>query len=221
MTEPKQRDWAEWHKPYDDEGSYLSRRLAAVKAAIAEFLDRSPAGPIRVLSVCAGEGRDLLEVLPGHPRRADVSARLVELDPRLVERARAAAAAAGLDAVEVVEGDASPTTAYDGIAPADLLLVCGVFGNISEADIEHTVRSLPSMCRPGATVVWTRHRVEPDVTPSVRGWFVDAGFEELSFTGPEDAKFGVGVNRLTAPPQPFVSGLQLFEFVGDGADANR
>jgi hypothetical protein len=33
-----------------------------------------------VISLCAGQGRDLLGVLADHPRREDVRARLVELD---------------------------------------------------------------------------------------------------------------------------------------------
>jgi hypothetical protein len=45
-------------------------------------------------------------VLAGYARRPDVSARLVELDHTSVLAARRAAAA-GLDAVEVIEADAS------------------------------------------------------------------------------------------------------------------
>src|SRR5580700_6424312 len=82
-------------------------------------------GPIRVISVCAGQGRDLIGVLDRHPRRSQVTARLVELDPRLVGEARAKAEDAGLPNVDVIEGDASTTTAYAGAVPADVILVCG------------------------------------------------------------------------------------------------
>ncbi|MEQ1787321.1 MAG: SAM-dependent methyltransferase, partial [Acidimicrobiales bacterium] len=67
-------DWVAWHAPYDDPGSNLARRLRWVQRRIRLALDDALPGPIRVLSLCAGQGRDLLEVLPDHPRRGDVRA---------------------------------------------------------------------------------------------------------------------------------------------------
>ena len=76
--------------------------------------------------------------------------------------------------VEIVTGDASDIDLYEAPVPAELVLVCGVFGNISDADIRHTIGTLPSLCAPDATVIWTRHRRPPDLTTEVREWFVDA-----------------------------------------------
>ncbi len=118
MSEPDDR-WVRWHDAYDDPRSAQTRRLRLVQQQIGLMLDAAPAGPIRVLSLCAGQGRDLLEVVRDHPRRADVSARLVELDPRLVAVARASAAAIGGARIEIVEGDAGTTDAAAGIVPAD------------------------------------------------------------------------------------------------------
>ena len=211
---PEQRDWVAWHTPYDEPGSNLERRLRWVQRRIRQFLDDAKLGRIRVLSLCAGQGRDLLEVLADHPRGADVTGRLVELDETNAARARAAAAGAGLDALEVVQADASNTAAFAGAVPADLLLVCGVYGNISDPDVANTVRHLPELCAPNATTIWTRHRKDPDLTPAIRQWYVDAGFEELTFDTDEGFLFGVGTYHLTAPPLPYVPGRQLFDFVG-------
>jgi hypothetical protein len=167
-------------------------------------------GPIRVVSMCAGQGRDLIGVLDGHRRAADVRARLVELDPRNCEFARATAP----PGVEIVTGDASEVDAYRGAVPAELVLVCGVFGNISDEDIQRTINTLPSLCAPAATVIWTRHCRPPDLTPDVRKWFVAAGFDEVAFEAPDDFIFGVGVNRLARDPAPFVPGVKMFDFVG-------
>src|SRR4051794_39098778 len=128
-------DWVDWHAGYDDPESRLTLRLRIVQEQIRAALDRAPAGPIEVISMCAGQGRDLLEVLPGHPRGVDVRARLVELDPGNVASARAAGAAA----VEVIEADAGLVDAYRGRIPAYLVLACGVFGNIIDADVERTI----------------------------------------------------------------------------------
>jgi hypothetical protein len=204
------RDWREWHQAYDSEGSPLARRLAAVQQGIREVLDSAPAGSVGIISMCSGEARDLAGVLAGHPRALDVHGCVVELDPELASRARDNLPGR----IDVVVGDAGMSTAYEDAMPADLVLVCGVFGNITDADMEHTVRLLPSLCAPGATVIWTRHRRPPDMTTAVRAWFAEAGFEETAFVAPEGTAFGVGMHRLTGPTAPFRPHVRLFEFVG-------
>jgi hypothetical protein len=55
----------------------------------------------------------------------------------------------------------------------------------------------PALCAPGATVIWTRHRRPPDVTPRIRAWFTDAGFREVAFETLDTATpLAVGVGRL-------------------------
>ncbi len=142
-------------------------------------------------------------------------ARLVELDPRNASAASAAAAAAGLDQVEVVVGDATVTTAYDGAVPADLVLVCGVFGHAADDDIRRIVLLLPSLCAPDATVIWTRGGFQPDLRPTIRAWFADAGFDEVAFLTGDAGSWGVGANRLAVAPSPFEPGLRLFTFLDE------
>src|SRR6476660_2079079 len=158
-------DWYAWHGDYTDPASGLSARLRTVQERVRAELDRLPPGPLRVVSMCAGQGHDLLGVLVDHPRRDDVSALLVEYDPRNVAAARVAVADAGLTAVRIVEGDAGLVDAYAGYAPADLVLACGVFGNVSDADIRRTVDACRGLCRRDGAVIWTRHRREPDLVP--------------------------------------------------------
>jgi predicted RNA methylase len=211
------KDWLAWHEQYDDhEGSNLAARLGRVQASISAVLDAAPAGPIRVLSMCAGQGRDLLGVLAEHPRAPEVQAVLVELDPRNAAIARAAAAALEAADVEVIEADAGTTGVYRAAAPAHLLLVCGVFGNISESDIADTIAALPSLAAPHAHLIWTRHRRAPDLTPWVRQQVEQAGFSEVAFETGGDPRsgtdFGVGRARLDRAPDPFVADRRLFSF---------
>jgi predicted RNA methylase len=208
------RDWAEWHEPYDDPASLLSGRLRRVQAHFAALLDRQPPGPVQVISLCAGQGRDVIGVLAQHPRRADVRARLVETDPRNVEHARRAAAAAGLDAVEVLAADAGRADAYAGAVPAQIVVACGIFGNVTDADIARTVAALPGLCAPGAGVIWTRHTRPPDVTAAIRSWFAAAGFAEESYEAPEATRQGIGRHRLDGAPAPLPAGERLFTFAG-------
>ncbi len=223
--------WVLWHAPYEDPASNLSQRLAAVQSMVRAALDEIPdthQGPIRIVSLCAGQGRDVIDVVATHPRGPEVSGLLVELDPALVAFARDRAARAGLgggdDAaadgvsgrIRIVEGDASHSRWYADDVPADIVLVCGVFGNITAADIKNTIQAMRGFCAPGGHVVWTRHRRPPDLTPTIRADFADAGFTELAFEAPEGTVLAVGHYRLDGEPAPFDPDQQLFDFVGDG-----
>jgi hypothetical protein len=163
--------------------------------------------------MCAGQGRDVIPVLAQHPRRNDVQATLIELDERNAAAAEASAHDAGLAGVRVVRGDASLTDNYAEYVPAEIVLACGIFGNITDDDIHRTVARLPSFCAPGATVLWTRGRWQGhDVTVDIRRWFAESGFDEIAFDAPADATYSVGANRLIAAPPPFERGIKMFTF---------
>ena len=168
--------------------------------------------PLTAVSVCAGQGHDLIGVL-AHRRDADrVRATLLEKDERNVAAARAAARSAGLTGVLVHQADAGDPAAYRGAVPADLVLLAGVLGNIDDADIRTTIAALPQLCNRGATVIWTRSRRPPDRTGAIRAWLEEAGFAEVSFTATPDDLFSVGVHRLTAAPRSLTATTPLFRF---------
>lgn len=214
-TRPELRDWKQWFEAYDDPGSPLAGRLAVVRRGIRRALQEAPAGTIRILSLCAGEGRDLIPVLADHPRRADVRARLVEFDPAIAQKARDAAAAAGLGAcVEVVTGDAADPAHHGGHAPADLLLLCGIFGNISDADIQNTVEHAARLTARGGTAIWTRHRREPNLVPTIHDWFSAAGFATLWESDPElPTNIYVAGHRQEREPVSTPMDRKLFTFI--------
>ena len=204
--------WTDWHHAYADPASPLSQRLAVVVARIREALDLLPGGPLRLISVCAGQGHDVVGALAGHPRADDVTGRLVEADPTNAGLAHAALQGAGLDRIEVVCADAAVTTAYDGAAPADLLLLCGVFGNVTDDDVRTTVTTARMLCAAGGVVLWTRHRRAPDLTPTIRGWFDEAGFDELAFDSPGPDSYSVGMHRSREEPVALAP-VRMFAFV--------
>jgi hypothetical protein len=204
-------DWSAWHRDYDDPDSALAQRLAAVQGQIQAALEVAPPGPLHAISLCAGQGRDLIGVLARHPRRADVVARLVELDPRIADVARRAAQAAGLSQVEVVTADAALTDHYAGMVPAYLVLACGVFGNMTDDDVQRTVGYCTQLCAHGGTVVWTRGRWPPDLVPQICDWFAARGFEPLWVSDPA-AGWGAAAHRFTGTPAPLERGAQMFTF---------
>jgi hypothetical protein len=213
------RDWHEWYRDYDDPASSLSQRLAVVRSQLASLLEAAAPGPVRLLSLCAGDGRDTLPVIAAAPGLS-VSAVLVDLDAGLADSARQSAAGLRLARVDVRTADAGDTSCAAGGVPADVVMACGIFGNITDADIARTVDTLPSMLAPGGAVVWTRgHRVPGDPTSSpdpaelVRSRFATAGFDEVAFVRPEERSFRVGVHRWPGPSPDFRPGVRMFTFV--------
>jgi Putative methyltransferase len=213
MDEVTERDWYAWHHDYDDPATALAQRLAAVQGQIQAALDVAPPGRLHAVSLCAGQGRDLIGVLARHPRRADVTARLVELDPRNAEAARRAAQAAGLPQVEVVTGDAALTDNYAGRVPAYLVLACGVFGNMTDEDVQRTVGYCAQLCAHGGTVVWTRGRWQPDLVPQICAWFAARGFEPVWVSDPVN-RWGAAAHRFTGTPAPLELRARMFTFTG-------
>ncbi|HEV2885599.1 MAG TPA: class I SAM-dependent methyltransferase family protein, partial [Jatrophihabitans sp.] len=197
----------------------LSARLAVVRSEIRAALDRLAATgrsePLTVLSACAGDGRDILGVLAeqGDRLAGRVSVTLLETDPRNLERAERFCRDTGLAGVRLLDRDAGLSSSYLGAVPADLVLMCGVFGNLVDADVRRLVGFLPRLCRPGATLIWTRSRRAPDLTPTIRDWLAAAGFTELAFTAPPDVLYSVGAHRYAGQAQPLLLDQRLFDFV--------
>jgi hypothetical protein len=201
-------DWLAWHREYAEPDSSLARRRQVVqrylRRTLAELASTSLApadGPIRLLSLCAGDGGDVLEVLAGPPP-VPVRALLVELDPELADRARTLAARLGLADVLVRTADAGRPANYGELAPAHIVLACGVFGNVGQDDVRRTIDALPGLLCPAGRVIWTRGRGVDgtDASQPIRRLFAERGFTELDFTAPDDAKFRVGLHRLDRVP---------------------
>lgn len=207
------KDWVEWHRQYDDASSDLSARLSAVQ----QELERSLAGRRKrepaLISICAGQGDDVLGVLARTRPRGRVHARLIELDPRLAGVAQKRIQDWGLEGVEVLQADAGLTSSYEGFPPADVVLVCGVFGNIADRDVLRTIDTLPQLIAAEADVIWTRSRRKPDLTPSIRKRFAQAGFSERAFLAPDQYEWSVGVNRFVGEPRTLQRDERIFTFV--------
>jgi hypothetical protein len=207
------RDYQQWHKAYDDPDSGLSWRLNVVQRYLRDALVRH-AGQIRVLSLCSGDGRDIIGVLDGRKDADRVQVTLIELHPDIARQAHAAAETAGLEHVEVRVLDAGNTSSYLGAVPADVVLMVGIFGNISHVDLEQTIKASPQLCGPEATLLWSRGRDRDDLNDAVRSWFAEAGFVELHYdTRESGSRPALGAMSYQGDSQPLESGRQLFTFL--------
>jgi hypothetical protein len=218
------RDYQDWHRRYDDPDSGLSWRLQRVRRFLADALDEL-GGDRRVLSVCAGDGRDVFGVLAERTDADRVSAVLLELHPQLAQQAREAAERSGCPHVEVRAVDASRLQAYEGAVPADVVLMVGIFGNIADVDVWRLIDFAPQLCRPGAVLIWSRGRTfarelpgvsAGDINDEVRARFASAGFEERAYETHEGGgRPALGMVRYVGPaivldPDPSVA---LFTFL--------
>jgi ubiquinone/menaquinone biosynthesis C-methylase UbiE len=207
----EKRDWCAWHQEYENRSSPLHQRLAIVQREIRRALPQQLDYPFLAISLCAGQGDDLVGVLKEYPHAARVRARLVDSEENNIAKLRKNAKDAGLHHLEAIHADAGYTRVYQGIVPADLVLLCGIFGNISDADIQNTIRCLPQLCKTGAMVIWTRSRRSPDLTPSIRRWFHGNGFSEIAFQAPDGVLFSVGAHRFEGQPRA-LEDVRLFTF---------
>lgn len=189
-------DWLAWHEAYDDPSTSLTRRLGVVQRRLGAVLDLID-GRIKLLSLCAGDGRDAIPVLAARAASLSVSALLVERDEVLSQRAKDEASRAGLGSVEVRCADAGDPDSFSDGLPVDVLMLCGIFGNIEHDLVKDVIDVVPGLLAADGYVVWTRGGSDPDRRPEVRSWFRARGLAELSFDGAPE-KFGVGVNQLAS-----------------------
>lgn len=207
------KDWVKWHKHYDTADSSLNQRLALVQSAIRQCLPQQR-NAYTILDICAGDGRDLIEVLSNYEHKDSLRGVLVELDPQLVNEMQMRAKTANIPPdLKIIQEDASQTHTYKDNIPADLILLCGVFGNISDDDVAKTIQTLPQLCKPGTRVIWTRHRRSPDRTNNIRNLFRDNGFDETDFVSTNDSAYGVGVHTFNASAPDISDDVTMFRFI--------
>lgn len=209
--------WKLWHRKYDTCTS-LQSRLQLVCSQIRAALDESQSRPFHIVSICAGDGRDLIQALSDHPHRNDVVAWLLDTDEEALARGRNAAASAGLAHVlRFVCADATLASNYVAIAPVDLVLVSGVLGHLQNDTAPAFLEVLPMLCKVGGWFIWNRHRESNDGLKQIsiiRAVLRRVGFREGQFQITNPDGFAVGRACFAGKPMVLDPQRMLFEFVG-------
>jgi hypothetical protein len=209
----RSRSWAGWPaEAYMRER--FQQRLLAVQQHLRTNLDEAPAGPIKLISLCAGDGRDVISVLRTHERRRDVSAWLVELDRQSVAAGIRDSSIAGLqDAVHFVNADATDFVTYMGMAPVDIVLACGVWGHVPMHQRESLVGALAALCKPRGAVTWTRG-VSCGITRlnQIEIQFARPKWECVQTTITADKKWAVATYRYAGLPVELPRAGRIFDF---------
>ena len=220
VTRQRVGEWNDWHDAYQDTTSELAGRMMAVRQHVAAIVADAPAGPVTVLSICGGQGRELIGALEDHPRKTDVRGRLVELDGDNTAFAARWSAEVGLTGLEIVTGDASLSAAYEGLAPIDLVVISGVFGHLSNDDRLHLIDFTRQLCHAGTGVVWTSHQSHDGPAEWLRRAFREREFEELEHAVVPGDDFQLTVTRsvYTGTQQPFDPHEKIFTFGSSRAE---
>ncbi len=211
-------DWAEWHKRYESVPS-LQERLAVVCEEISLAISATRTKPVRILSICSGDGRDVILSTAASKLRKSISGVLIELNPDLVARGRSTIKEFSLqEEISFQCSDATKSETYRSIAPAHIVVLSGVFGNLKYEDVGLLIDSLRSLCEPKARVIWTRNLNEfgdgETVVGGIKKLFANVNFTEASYTKTPSGVFAVGTHvyegeTLNLPARPV-----LFRFSG-------
>ena len=205
--------WNGWPERAYQQDRYR-QRLSAVQDQLAECLDHAPVGPVRIISVCAGDGRDAISVLTTHPRRHDVSAWLVEQDRRSILDGTRRAANFGLaNTVTFLNGDATDYATYQRIAPADIVLLCGVWGHVPTLERVPLVRALTALCKARGVVIWTRGiSTGLERLHEIQSKFATSSWELGRVSITPDKKWAVVIHRYLGLPNTLPTSGRLFHF---------
>ena len=115
--------------------------------------------------------------------------------------------------------DAGLSSHYVSERPIQVVLVCGVFGNVHDDDAHATITALGSLTATGGSVLWTRHRRPPDLVPMIRRWFEEAGFDEtrteLEHTAPD------AISAAACQVAGMVGAAAIVSYTTSGATALR
>jgi hypothetical protein len=206
-------DWDAWHDGYrtDEE---LKARLSLVRTLIAQSLSNAPAGEIVLLSVCCGDARDILGILPTHPRRTDVLGWLLDINPNLIDKAKQGIDLHGLgSSVSAIVADATMASSYTEIPPANVVIFAGVFGGVEPDEFSRLVRNLRTLCASSAFVIWTRHaRGGTRQAEQIQKEFASNRFSSVELLTTPQAHFYVGLNRYDGPTEGLDQEERLFTY---------
>jgi hypothetical protein len=197
--------WSGWSESAYRKRGY-QQRLLLVQEQLAQCVDTARPGTIRILSMFAGDGRDVLGVLGNHQRQNDVVACLIEQSSQAVDTGTQRALELGLESVATFRHtDATDYEAYRGLAPADLILLCGVWGHVPSQERPQLIQALASLCAAGGMVIWTRGISKGmKQFEQIEGLFTAAQWEPVQIRFTPNNQWAVATHRYygTAIPRP-------------------
>jgi ubiquinone/menaquinone biosynthesis C-methylase UbiE len=206
-------NWSGWPELAYQRPNYRER-LRVVQEQLAECLDQAPHNPLRLLSICAGDGRDVIGVLQSHRRREDVEAYLVELNGQSVSEGVKNVRGSGLEnVVKFIHADATEYSTYKNLAPCDIVLICGVWGHVTANERANLIHALALFCKPSGKVIWTRKISKGEhMLKVVQSQFDEASWTLVRQSSTSDNKWAVCTYRYHGPALEVPANGRIFSF---------
>ena len=203
-------DWFEWHSVYDNPNISLKIRLAVI-ADFLKFAWENLPRELRILSICAGQAREIEKAVSEGNLDHRSGIDLLDLSEANLAIAVRRLAPLSKGTVTSHVCDAGHSSSYEGHVPANCLVIVGVFSNLSLAHAQRLVARLPQFCSPGAYVIWTRKRDDTDSAGNLRAAFGIAQFRLVRFALVDDVF--VVIHQYCGELQRVQLGERIFEFV--------
>jgi hypothetical protein len=143
-----------------------------------------------------------------------VTAWLVELDRHSVAAGIRESALASLeDKVQFVNDDATDYATYQNIAPAEIVLVCGVWGHVPADERMSLIKGIEALCKPGGMSIWTRGVADGrDRLHEIESLFARPLWECVRTTATGDKQWAVSTHRYCGQRVELPQAGRIFNF---------
>jgi 2-polyprenyl-3-methyl-5-hydroxy-6-metoxy-1,4-benzoquinol methylase len=200
--------WYDWHiEKHSDPNSYTSQRMTDIGLVIEEYL-KDTVHRSNIVSVCAGQGLDLIPILRQYPNSAD--AYLIDIEQQNIDHINKIST--GLEGIHTYAADATVSNTYinNKIPRANLLLVCGVFAHLTSEDQSIFIQNMRSLLKPGGYVIWTRI---DEYLNDIHEKFENNGYKKIDLSHINLSTGSVGMSRLKESIKTLHPDKQIFNFL--------
>jgi len=173
--------WTEWHEEaYNDINSLPYQRTEIVKDLINKYLSEIDKN-IVVISIGAGQSRDILPVLIGRKDNDRITTYLIDTDIECLNYAKNYAKDNNIINVHIVDMDGSLVKNYKDIPKADLIIFCGMMTQKNTDEVKNLANNIKLICNEDAQIIWSRHGYDGDYSTPFRNVFNENSYKELDF----------------------------------------
>ena len=97
--------------------------------------------------------------------------------------------------------------------PADLVLLCGVWGHVPVSDRKELVRALASICKAGGLVIWTRGVRKGMIRlRQIQSLFAAPLWQQVRANLTPDKNWAIVTHRYCGPPMELPASGRIFHF---------
>lgn len=200
-------DWSKWNLFYEDKITTQYHRLIAIKQYIKNILLSEENNT--VLNICSGESRDILQTLV-ELEMLDVPVYSIDTHTNSINNSMLYANEHNLLNYNAICEDASLSDTYIeyNVPRSKLIILSGVFGMLSDIEINRLLKSLPMFIKNDGYVVWTVTYARLD---SIKEIMKENNFLISDITITSDNKSAIGVSIFIGDESELLQNQVIFK----------